>query len=238
VRVVAAATGTFYGVPMVAGDAYTLAGVGSPGSSGNGGPSAAADLSSPAGVAVDPTGNVIVADSANNVIRVVAAVSGVFYGQAMIAGDIYTVAGGGTTSCPAGIGGSTPGSSAALSRPLGVAFSGSDSLYISDTANNCVRKLLTGQAAPGPPRSVSATAANGSATVHWLPPAVAGGLPVTGYVVATLGGGPAMNVGGGSTTATLGGLTDGIKYTFTVTAANALGSGPASANSNSVTPRR
>ena len=63
----------------------------------------------PAGITVDPTGNVIFADSANDAVRVVAVTSGHFFGQHMVAGDIYGIAGGGTTSCPAGMGGSAPG---------------------------------------------------------------------------------------------------------------------------------
>ena len=35
----------------------------------------------------------MIADTGNNVIRVVAETTGTFYGQAMTAGDIYTVAG-------------------------------------------------------------------------------------------------------------------------------------------------
>jgi sugar lactone lactonase YvrE len=238
VRVVADATGTFYGVPMEAGDVYTLAGDGTRGSAGDGGPAGAAELSFPAGITVDPTGNVIFADSANNVVRVVAAATGTFYGQAMTTGDIYTIAGGGATSCPAGIGAPAPGTSAALSVPLGVAFAGGNSLFISDTANNCVRNLTVSQAVPGPPLSVTAASGSGSATVSWLPPVSPGGLPVSGYVVTTLGGAATVDVGGGSTSATVNGLTKGVHYAFTVTAENALGPGPASANSNSVRVRR
>jgi trimeric autotransporter adhesin len=237
VRVVATATGTFYGIPMEVGNVYDLAGNGSRGSAGDGGPATAAQLSFPAGVTVDPTGNVIFADSANNVVRVVAAVSGNFFGQSMTAGDIYTIAGGGVTSCPAGIGAPMPGAAAALSIPLGVAFAAPDSLHISDTANNCVRDLTAGQEAPGPPRSVTATAGSGSATVHWLPPSANGGRPVTGYVVTTVGGGPTSHARAGSSSATLTGLTDGTSYAFTVTAVNVLGSSPASANSKKVTPQ-
>jgi len=42
--------------------------------------------------AVDGSGNVVIADSGFNTVRVVAARSGTFYRQAMTAGDIYTVA--------------------------------------------------------------------------------------------------------------------------------------------------
>jgi len=169
----------------------------------------------------------------------VAAATGTFYGQPMTSGDIYTIAGGGTTSCPAGVGAPAPGTAAALSVPLGVAFAGDNSLFISDTANNCVRNLTAGQAVPGPPGSVTATSSgDGSATVRWLPPANPGGLPVSGYLVATVGGAATVDVGGGSTTATVSGLTNGTRYAFTVTAENTLGSGPASADSNSVRVRR
>jgi len=43
---------------------------------------------------VDGAGNVLITD--NNRIRVVAASTGTFYGRAMTAGDIYTIAGTGT----------------------------------------------------------------------------------------------------------------------------------------------
>ena len=45
---------------------------------------------------MDTSGNVLIADTINNRIRVVAARTGTFYGQAMTAGDIYTIAGNGT----------------------------------------------------------------------------------------------------------------------------------------------
>jgi NHL repeat-containing protein len=95
VRVLAKATGRFYGRAMTAGDVYTIAGDGSYGFSGDGGPATAAALADPAGLAVDQAGNVIVADAVNNRIRVIAEKTGTFYGQPMTAGDIYTVAGGG-----------------------------------------------------------------------------------------------------------------------------------------------
>ncbi|MFI5235844.1 MAG: hypothetical protein ACHQXA_09050, partial [Gemmatimonadales bacterium] len=61
-RVVAAATGTFYGQPMTAGDIYTIAGTGTGtgGFSGDGAPATAAELSAPADVAVDAAGDVLI----------------------------------------------------------------------------------------------------------------------------------------------------------------------------------
>jgi hypothetical protein len=237
VRVVATDSGTFYGRPMTAGDVYTVAGDGTKGSSGDGGPATAAELSSPAGIAVDATGNLIVADSANNEIRVVAALSGQFFGQAMTTGDIYTVVGGGSSICPAGIGSPTLGGGVSLSVPLGVAFAETGSLIVSDTADNCVRDLVTSDETPGPPRSVGTTAGIGAASVTWHPPATNGGSAVTGYVVTAQPGGAAAHAGATSSSATLTGLVDGTAYVFTVAATNAIGTGPASANSREVTPR-
>jgi hypothetical protein len=90
---VADSTGTFYGQPMTAGDIYTMAGSGTQGYSGDGGPATAAEIQAQ-GITVDDSGNLVIADLYR--LRVVAARSGTVYGRAMTAGDIYTVAGGGT----------------------------------------------------------------------------------------------------------------------------------------------
>jgi sugar lactone lactonase YvrE len=71
VRVVAARTGTFYGQPMTAGDIYTVAGDGVFGFSGDGGPASGAELGHPDSLAVDPAGDLLIADSVNNRIRMV-----------------------------------------------------------------------------------------------------------------------------------------------------------------------
>ena len=48
-------------------------------------------------MALDAAGNVVIADASGRV-RVIAVPAGTFYGQAMTADDIYTVAGNGATS--------------------------------------------------------------------------------------------------------------------------------------------
>ncbi len=63
---------------------------------GDEGPAARAALSRACAVATDHSGNLVIADTIDQRIRVVAAESGTFYGRAMSAGDIYTVAGNGT----------------------------------------------------------------------------------------------------------------------------------------------
>jgi trimeric autotransporter adhesin len=140
VRVVAARTGTFYGQAMTAGDIYTVAGNGTFGYSGDGGPATSAELNGPSGVAVDAAGNLVIGDTLNNRVRVVAASTGTFYGQAMTAGDIYTVAGNGKIGY-SGDGG--PATSARLSAPTGVAVDSSGNLVIADTENGLVR-LVSG----------------------------------------------------------------------------------------------
>jgi hypothetical protein len=68
------------------------------GFTGDGSPATKAKLSSPAAVAVDSAGNLLIADDVNNRIRMVAERTGTFYGKKRIAGDIYRVAGGGSVS--------------------------------------------------------------------------------------------------------------------------------------------
>src|SRR5262249_19447404 len=95
VRVMAAASGTFYGRAMTAGGGLTDPGHRANRVAGDGGPATSAELNTPTGLAVDPAGNVIIADARNGRVRVAAAQNGTFYGQAMLAGHIYTVAGDG-----------------------------------------------------------------------------------------------------------------------------------------------
>jgi len=79
-----------------------------------------------------------------------------------------------------------------------------------------------------------ATAGNTTATVSFSAPASIGGSPVTSYTITS----SPDNIST-TTTVTSGvvtGLSNGTPYTFTVTATNAAGTGPASSLSNQVTP--
>jgi secreted PhoX family phosphatase len=138
VRVVAATTGTYYGQAMTAGDIYTVAGDGTLGSSGDGGPATKAELGLPDGVSVDDAGNLIIADGREERVRVVAATTGTYYGQAMTAGDIYTVAGDGSYGY-SGDGG--PAASAELYGPAQVVVNGQGDLLIADFSNGRVRMV-------------------------------------------------------------------------------------------------
>ena len=89
---------------------------------------------------------------------------------------------------------------------------------------------------PGAPTIGTATAGDTEATVTFTPPASTGGAPIIagGYTVTSNSGW--LSGTGSSSSITVTGLATGVAYTFTVTAANSAGTGPASAASNSVIP--
>ncbi len=89
--------------------------------------------------------------------------------------------------------------------------------------------------APGAPTNVSATPGNASATVSWSAPASNGGSAINGYSVLSTPDSQSCQTSG-TTTCVVNGLTNGTQYTFTVSASNLVGGGPASAASNAVTP--
>jgi sugar lactone lactonase YvrE len=103
----------------------TIAGIGTAGYSGDGGLAVDAELYYPSGVAVDPAGNVFIADTYNHRIREISALSGL----------INTVAGNGG----AGFTGDGPATQEELYYPYGVAVDANDNLFIADTYNHIVR---------------------------------------------------------------------------------------------------
>lgn len=105
----------------------TVAGAGTEGFGGDGGPGPAAALSSPSSVALDSSGNVFIADSNNSRIRKIDPL-----------GTISTFAGNGNFNF-AGDGGQAR--NAVLNRPSGVVVDASGNVYVSDTRNNRVRKI-------------------------------------------------------------------------------------------------
>jgi sugar lactone lactonase YvrE len=113
----------------------TVAGNGTNGYSGDGGAATNAELNSPYGVAVDASGNLLISDSPNNVIRKVGA-----------NGIITTVAGNGYDA-GTGYGGYSGDGGAAtnaeLNVPHSVAVDASGNLFIADYDNNRIRKVGT-----------------------------------------------------------------------------------------------
>ncbi len=107
---------------------YTHAGIGVNGYSGDGVAATNAQLNQPYGLALDRTGNMYVADESNNRIR-----------KIDLTGVISTVAGAGTAGYT-GDGG--PATVAELNRPCGVGVDSSGKVYIGDTWNNVIRKIV------------------------------------------------------------------------------------------------
>jgi uncharacterized protein (TIGR03437 family) len=104
----------------------TVAGNGTQGFSGDNGPATSAQLYLPWGVAVDPAGNLYIADTYNSRIRKVTN------------GVITTVAGNGTQSFS---GDNGPATSARLYGSHAVAAGPDGSVYIADSSNNRIRKV-------------------------------------------------------------------------------------------------
>jgi RHS repeat-associated protein len=142
IQEVPATTGTHWGQSMIAGYIYTIAGssTGSSGSTGDAGAATSAKLHTPIAVALDSSGNLYIADQANNRVQEVAATTGTQWGQSMTANDIYTVAGSSSgTSGSTGNGGAA--TSAKLHGPSGLAFDSSGNLFIADSTNQVVREV-------------------------------------------------------------------------------------------------
>lgn len=134
------------------GTTTTLAG--SPGAGGStDGAGAAAKFNVPTGIAADRTGNVFVADFANNTIR-----------QITAAGVVTTLAG--TPGARGAMNGTGP--TASFNGPVGLSLDSAGNIYVADSGNQLIRKLtpagvvttyagMTGQAGAADGTSASAT---------------------------------------------------------------------------------
>ena len=114
---------------------------GTAGYSGDNGPAITAELNSPFGVALDSSGNLFIADTANNVIREVIESANTAAALGLGVGDIITVAGNGHAGY-AGDGGLP--TKAELNSPYGVVVDSSGNLFIADTFNNVIREVNGG----------------------------------------------------------------------------------------------
>lgn len=106
-----------------------VAGVGTAGYSGDGGPATSAELDAPRGIAVDALGNLYIGDTDNHVVRRVDA-----------GGTITTIAGTGAVGITGDDG---PATAATLTAPMGLALDGLGNLYIADRDAQRVRRVDT-----------------------------------------------------------------------------------------------
>ena len=107
-----------------------VAGTGTAGNTGDGGPAIDAQLAVPSGVAATADGGFLIVDSLTNVVRKVSA-----------AGIITRVAG---TGSPGNTGDDGPAIDAQLNRPAMAAVTGDGGFLIADTFNHEVRKVAVG----------------------------------------------------------------------------------------------
>jgi sugar lactone lactonase YvrE len=113
---------------------YLIAGTGTAGNSGDGGPATSAQVNAPRGVWADAVGNVYIADTSNNKIRLVD-----------ITGNIRTFAG---TGAAASSGDGGLATSAAIDNPQGVMTDANLNVYIADTAKVRVVCVTCGTGSP------------------------------------------------------------------------------------------
>ncbi len=153
----------------------TVAGNGTVGYSGDGGPATQAKLLSPQGVAVDAAGNLYIADSGNCRVR-----------KVTTDGNIATVGGNGTCGY-SGDGG--PATGAMLGFLQGIALDSAGNVYVADRDNNVIRLLVP--AAARAVLSVSLTRSGGltrgqnGATYTIAVSNAAGAAATSGLVTAT-----------------------------------------------------
>lgn len=107
----------------------TYAGTGVAGYSGDGGPATNAKLNGLFDIAIDPEGNLYIADAANNRVRMVSTL-----------GIMSTFSGNGTAAF-SGDGG--PASAAKVNNPAGLEIDPAGNIYIADQGNRRVRKVTT-----------------------------------------------------------------------------------------------
>jgi hypothetical protein len=132
-------------IQTVAGSYYVPVGFTPCDYSGDGGPPTAAQLCAPGGVFVDGSGNIFIADTQNNRIRVVntGTVALTYWGISIPAGDIATVAGNGTF-CPdsaTACGDGRAATSAELAAPYGVFVDSAENIFIADTDDYVIREV-------------------------------------------------------------------------------------------------
>jgi len=88
---------------------------------------------------------------------------------------------------------------------------------------------------PGAPTNLVATSGNGLAILQFTAPASTGGSPITGYTATCTASGGSKSGAGASSPITVQGLSNGVSYSCTVAASNAVGTGSLS-GATTVTP--
>jgi hypothetical protein len=104
----------------------------------------------PEGIVSDGTGNLYIADSGNNVIRRLQ----------ILSGAVTTIAGNVSASPPKF--GDGTGTNAYFSNPLGICYDGAGNLYVADSGNSAIRKIVISTA-----QVTTVAGAPTSSTFYW-----------------------------------------------------------------------
>ncbi len=116
----------------------TVAGNGTAGFNGDGLVATSGELNKPTGVGVDAAGDLLIADTANCRVRVVPTSSGVHFGQSMLAGHIYSMAGTGTCGSDQRDG---PATAAQLWNPVAVTVDTKGDVFVVDNGDQSVLEI-------------------------------------------------------------------------------------------------
>ena len=154
-------------------------------------------------------------------------------GGASVSGYTVTASPGGQTAT----GSSSPITVRGLANGTSYTFTVTATNSIGTGAASSASNSVTPSTVPTAPTGVSASVGNGQASVSFAISSSSGGAAISGYTVTSNpSGGIDSNAGSISTTHTITGLTNGVSYTFTVTATNSAGTSPSSSASSPVTP--
>ena len=185
------------------------------------GPATSSALSRPAGVAVDSSGNVYIADTYNSMIEKVTP-----------GGTLSIIAGDGSS------GNATEGAAvdSAIENPDAVAVDSAGDIYAVESTQYLVLKLSAAAVAPKALKALKATPLDRAASIEFSIVSN-GGAPISKYQYSIDGGTNWSDTEAGTTSpVTVSGLTNGTNYSIKLRAVNSAGDGAASA-AVVVTPR-
>ncbi|WP_158621251.1 fibronectin type III domain-containing protein [Dyella dinghuensis] len=152
-----------------------------------------------------------------------------------------TITGYTATSSPGGLTGTcstSPCTVIGLTNGTAYTFTVTATNSVGTGSPSAASNSVTPSSVPSAPTGVSATSTTPAQATVTFAAANNNGSAITGYTVTSSpAGGVDSNAGTTALSHVITGLTNGTAYTFTVTATNADGTGPASSASNSVTPK-
>jgi sugar lactone lactonase YvrE len=141
VREVPSHNGLQWGIPMATARIYTVAGTGTCGETGDGGPNTSAEVWNPTDLAVGPSGDLLISDTGGEEILELAATSGKYYGVSIEADHVTPIAGIGSYGPYLVDGLPATGDTGELNSPAGIALDPAGDLFVCDTYSSAIREV-------------------------------------------------------------------------------------------------